>query len=505
MEIFMKRFITYAVIASLMVGNNRATTPTAILKGIVQNYAQKAQKILENPISSPEILFSNCYSQHYHITQDLSALLDHIEHNILYWKMQQYSVWKYFIIRGPIKWFTGMPQDKEVQEKIHILEQKQKIISTYLGQLHKAFEELQKDKNETLFHQYLLILYDGLASQGPQNKAYETIQDNYQLAQKTSELLKTFKSSMLKELDPYEQPGHLHRYWLTYTTLALVAGAAGYFAYHNPKYVAEKSSELPTIALNFWGKHVKKPITKIYNMLKGIDQDEQANEAKQQEIKEYNKTVENEYPNTTPGRRLGEICQHDLPNQIAQVDNRITPPLNVKVMNVEHPMLDQGTKLATKGNIYATTLPEMIKLGHYEKNDAQLRFLRMEQTLSLLLGMASTFPAYVVFKLGLSGLQKTYNALTHHNITKPLMNYCSDIERILNKNAHQETLSDESFGLILHKTNKLKDLQVYIPQEHRISFVDDIQELETIDFTIKQKLSTIRRMFRVYSFLNNNQ
>lgn len=73
-----------------------------------------------------------------------------------------------------------------------------------------------------------------------------------------------------------------------------------------------------------------------------------------------------------------------------------------------------------------------------------------------------------------------------------------------NDNIQQQQLDCESQGVLLCEVHLLRSYALYLPTRNSIRdlFIQDLRDLEDPNLTIGQKLQTIERMSRSWSFLN---
>jgi nuclear-control-of-ATPase protein 2 len=77
------------------------------------------------------------------------------------------------------------------------------------------------------------------------------------------------------------------------------------------------------------------------------------------------------------------------------------------------------------------------------------------------------------------------------------------IERLLNLASDSNILDCESQGILLCEVHLLRSYACYLPTRNAIRdlFIEDLRDIENPRLTIKQKLETIERMTRSWSFL----
>lgn len=77
------------------------------------------------------------------------------------------------------------------------------------------------------------------------------------------------------------------------------------------------------------------------------------------------------------------------------------------------------------------------------------------------------------------------------------------IERLFNLASESNVLDCESQGKLLCEVHLLRSFVTHLPTKHSVRdlFLEDLRDLENPRLTIKQKLETIERMTRSWSFL----
>jgi len=79
-----------------------------------------------------------------------------------------------------------------------------------------------------------------------------------------------------------------------------------------------------------------------------------------------------------------------------------------------------------------------------------------------------------------------------------------NIENILNKSRHKEHLNTQEEGFIIYYAHHLKSYIPWIPHKDRPTFLEDIAQLASSEFSITQKISIVERIDRTYQFLKEN-
>jgi nuclear-control-of-ATPase protein 2 len=110
-------------------------------------------------------------------------------------------------------------------------------------------------------------------------------------------------------------------------------------------------------------------------------------------------------------------------------------------------------------------------------------------------------PAAVLFSFGLLSIKRyVFKEKSRKELHRRMRAQIRRVEALLISNYDQNGLDDKNTGLLLLYLQKLTDLVKHVPLKERQTLAQDIKQLASLDFNIKQKQLIIERMFRSYSW-----
>ncbi|KAK4513745.1 40S ribosomal protein [Mucor velutinosus] len=168
---------------------------------------------------------------------------------------------------------------------------------------------------------------------------------------------------------------------------------------------------------------------------------------------------------------------------------------------IKHPL-----KNAVKGDLIQTLLIQVQKT----KVDVDLAMAALDKLLKsneLNFAFLAVAPSMLLTWAAVAWLRRCYDQRTGQRIGKtglPLRQAIRRLERLLTLSYSKENELDcETQGILLCEVHLLRSYAVYLPSRNsmRDLFIEDLRDLENPKLSIIQKLQTINRMCRSWSFL----
>ena len=312
--------------------------------------------------------------------------------------------------------------------------------------------------------------------------------------------IQTYKKEVLERIKPCQKPGHVSRHWLKYTAGTVCALGAFAYWHQNKEVLAAWITHTKESAKNFCTNYAYKPIKNAIDIFYGkhqekpfispesIQQDEQILETM---IREFYK---DNYASKKTPEQIKEIAQNavqkrELPQEIA---DRYAQETKNPVKNLTSPWGQLGRLGIILGHIKALRFIDIIQ----EVDD-----LRQANRLNLELsvGIPTALAGYGTYR-ALKGIYRFIHPREKNY--EPTKKALLIIERILNKYDNPAlTMGYAAQGKVLYWVHKLSQREYLVPTEQRSTFIVDLAELYSPDLLVGQKLRTIGRMYRTYSFL----
>ncbi|MGB8467744.1 MAG: hypothetical protein WCE21_01965 [Candidatus Babeliales bacterium] len=472
--------------------------------------------------------------------------------HLQYWYQQHAHPLYYFIRKGPTKWFRGEAQEIEIQSHIDALKQAIELYGSHLGHMCTTTPRLQhsNDLGELITTMYMVaadinaLLKMKMPSDksAPVSISLQTISD---LVKENQELLLQAPQLEKKLLSRHKKPDHLTRNWLLYSGLT-VAGLYALYYYHNHTNAVDTfARDTKSSTATFIETHVKKPLREIWDTFYGKQSEIKApdntqklpversisNEAldaykdiQQDSLLEW---LRDKHPEIDPNQArtiVDDAMKNNMLPIIIQKDKREllgrkmgtdpvivrVPYLGIPIANVDgkkyNPHFRMIDMLLGDYNLF---LKKFIKkyddvctplLPLIEKNAKDADRLMKANKINFQLML--TLPAIVVMG-GLTYVGKTAGSWYTNSLYKPLREGLLNIEVLLNRyNRPGLALDTYAAGLIHYWVFKLSNFGYLVKPSLKQNYLRDLAELDNHEYTVTQKMNTVTRMYRTYSFLN---
>jgi nuclear-control-of-ATPase protein 2 len=295
----------------------------------------------------------------------------------------------------------------------------------------------------------------------------------------------------------YRMPGHFARHWVKYAAGSIAAIFTARYIYQHSNEVSLWISTTTDAATRFYHNNVEKPLLNMYSVIR-YDTHQQLLDpvsldssvhSLQNMMTDYAMEHYRLSPEQIDHVRV-QAQRGDLSLIMKEYEHEIKRPIrNVMFGDMARLMLVQLQK---------------------QKVDLERTLIAMDR---LLRSNEINFELIALIPAVLVTLVMAYNVLTFQRVQdRQLFSHMQTlllaIEKILNANntRTREALSDESHGLVYLHTYRLRQLMQH--KHHllnvdaeRYDFYDDLDEVDSEDLEIQQRLSTVQRMFRHYQFL----
>src|SRR5579862_9323196 len=191
--------------------------------GALHDYEKEQSGII---IACAKVLYDIAYAQ-------ILVTLQEINNRLAYWQYQKNHPWGYFLAKNPVKWFTGVSQQDEINNNIEQLQSHQGELYVMLGQLAE-YGNVYDHTYKTIFKNNYVEAYawidgllDVLARIKIPTKDLGTMSPliaRVTILKAKLEKVRFFKNQILSEMKETQIPAHLARHWLKYGAGVVVLG-----------------------------------------------------------------------------------------------------------------------------------------------------------------------------------------------------------------------------------------------------------------------------------------
>jgi hypothetical protein len=418
-------------------------------------------------VDCAKVLYDTAYAQ-------ILATLQEINIRLAYWREQKNRPWKYFLEKSPIKWFTGVPQQEEIQNNIEQLQSHQGELYVMLGQLAEYGNEYEHTyktifrDNVTQAYAWVDGLLDVLARIKVAIKDLDTMPPfiaRVMVLKAKLEKVRSFKNQIVSEMKEAQIPAHLVRHWLKYAFSLLFLGQ-----------IYKYSSEIGDLAMASFDW------TKNYMM-------------------ESSKTVKEMF---FPGRiqySSADVAQSAMVNFLDRMEKAhiINDAEKMKIIeDVAKGSNDEFRKFLNEKIMKYTT-----RTAWYAPEGWSI-FLQLfgenaGKEISSVRNITLLAPATFVGLVGYYGLRNIYQKTTAKNYTA-IRRALIDINSLFVDASRP--LDDEQYGKMLYLIYDLKKRVMQdIPFNDCADFINDLERVESKEFNVAAKRAIVDDMFRKYSFL----
>jgi ATP synthase regulation protein NCA2 len=311
---------------------------------------------------------------------------------------------------------------------------------------------------------------------------------------------KTYKKEVLDRISPYKIPSHLSQHWIKYSISAACTIGAIAYCHHNKELLAAIGTKTKKSAQDFFRDYAYKPLRNSYNIIFGQHQEKplispssiKQEEEMLQRMMEKSLTINNPSGKSPEGIReeaQKAVLKRDLPQDIA---DKYTEESQNPVRSLTSPWGQLGRLGMILGHLKALRLIDIIQ----DVDDLrQANRLNLE----LMVAIPTALGGYGTYR-ALKGIYRFVHPAEKNYA--PIKRNVLNIERALNIfNNAKQTFTHAKQGKIIYWIHKLSKLEYLVPVEQREIFFADLAELYAPDLSVKQKLRTIDRMYRTFSFL----
>lgn len=475
-----------------------------------------------------------------------------LEDNLDYWQNQLKNSRNYTIFRSSAK------TESAIKEHIRALKDIELIHAKALGKLHIL------RNTDTTSLEYCTKMLEILSAfmnitPEPDDKKLDDKNLEKRLSAAISQL-STYKKSFDRAISAHTKPSHLARNWWKYLLGIAAISALGFTAYEYKQNIWQWYQQgLETIQKQ-WQQRIVDPINGIIRNLSL-----QTNETNQKDLEKLQQEIETlpsdikhlknildirkeafEKETRIYYQRRSDIPQDEIDAYVDRLHHRgdDTDVMGDLIKqgryfkeNIRHEAkeLYQNTREKAPNwvkYLLPTTTPAQeeqefrllepaLQLINFYKLKADKKELELQeiilnckklfyevkqqwylQEVNAMFG--AMFPAaltgYAAYKLSTNAFSTLFFKKV---VLIPLQERILSIRKMLNRfdDGEQKELSAENMGHLLYWAHKLRQYIVQIPDEQQESFKQDIQELESMELTIKQKHEVVKRMYDVYGFL----
>jgi hypothetical protein len=402
------------------------------------------------------------------------ATLQEINSRLAYWRDQKNHPWKYFLEKGPLKWFTGVPQQEEINNNIEQLQSHQGELYVMLGQLAECgnvydhnYKTVFRD-NYTQAYAWVDGLLDVLARIKVSTKDLDTMPPfiaRVVILKAKLEKVRSFKNQILSEIKESEIPAHLVRHWLKYAFSLLFFGQ-----------VYKYSSEITDLATTSfdWTKNYMLESSKTVKEMFFPGRIQQSN------TDIGRSAMVNFLDRMEKARIINDAEKIKIIEDVAEGSNdEFRKFMNEKIMN----SMWRTAWYATEGwTIFGQLFGENVG-----------------KEISGVRNIALLAPATFVGLAGYYGLSNIYQKATAKNYTA-IRRALIDINFLFVDTT--KPLDDEQYGKMLYLIYDLKKRAAQgVPANDRADFITDLERIESKEFNVAAKRAIVDDMFRKYSFL----
>lgn len=523
----MKKLIVVALLYSL--------TSLASINSLssVPMWFQEQQEIKEIAQLHVDLL-KKCKKQTKHVSNTLLAFLTELSDIIAYWKLQKIKPLRYFISRGPLKWFSSIKQYEEVDAAITFLEQEYDRLFYFLGRLNLNASQLEVTLNMPVFlekvQQQLTLIDACLNFSQKRNKSSEDIafENVYRLYQKNNDNLLRFDQKFHEYINPYQIPMHLRRYWLEYSMLLAGGIVASHYAHQNPDHIQQTVTNFGDYVMDLIQTKIVSPIRKAWDVLFKFEKPKHdidiVKEAlhHQAQIKAFEELAAQEKESARI--QFHNYCKEAHPEKSpAEVDIEFNKSIEQYWSDL---LLKDFNEKEMKNPVYNIIRGKLIKLialrasieylhpmkqfmvqiaNSYYKVDNLINSLQGDiEAHSITRAVCLVGPILgVIFATGYISKKLISKMMPIDTSNQKIQKVVHLIHRTINIYPSQKKrISHINNGKIIYWVHCLKKLAKNIDVDFQEIFNQDCKLLASFELTREQKLVAIEQMYRNYRFLN---
>jgi len=544
--------------------NDVAPTSAAALKAMVKEAKQKYEKTLANnqgevqDIDDSEILLlSNMWiAQNELLFNTFLAQLNETSEQLSFWNERLMNPWAFVLENKPLTWVRIMHEPYKHVEKLEAIVRKlkkmQKNTARQLGRIKRMTIQLaHKSLGEMRMHiRYYLISNQMFLSQAfedanlqldnqldePEAEASTlvtatpdikstlkldvSISTLYSLLENCCDDIQAYQAAATEEFSKLRPPGHMNRNWLAYSVLAIGGAYLGRFLYKH-------SSLNGSNDLNHWVDQAKAGISEFFKVhlylpIESIFAQVFKNEY--EAIFDQNELIE---AKVSMRRMLLSLSKELYPHVAEEELAKAAETFDMRIVETK---FEEEIKRPLKNIMFG----ELVRIVLINTQRIKLDMLQTMQELDGILKhqqlnfyIMATVPIVMLFGSTLWYLRRALfsNEANIALARAQIVQHLREAERILNRasgttsessqhTSHFTVLKSYDLGFLLLGLSKIEQQLNNVPSHMNeglkgedvvSSFRNDLAELESDTYTLKQKLRTIARMWRTYKFLNGNK
>lgn len=295
----------------------------------------------------------------------------------------------------------------------------------------------------------------------------------------------------------YQTPGHFARHWVKYSVAVIAAFFATRYVYQHIDEVNSWAINARDAAIRFYHNNVENPLKNMYSVIR------------------YDRHQQLLDPVSL------ESSVHSLQNMMTdyamenyKLDSSQLEKIRVQAQRGDLSLIMSEYERELKNPIRNVIFGDMARLMlvqlQKQKVDLERTLVAMDK---LLRSNEINFELIALIPAVLVSLIAVYNILTFRRVQdrrlyQQMRYMLLAVEKILNANNNRarEALSDESQGLVYMYVYRMGNLMQHKYtllniSEERYDFYEDLKEVDSDEMEIQQRLNTVQRMFRCYSFL----
>ncbi len=446
---------------------------------------------IESPC--PKALVNDCMEQIDDFRDCLIDTIDQLYPHLTYWKHHCHTLTT-----------ATTSQQESAATHIGALEQEIARNAHFLGYFNDVASQCKDISDQTKLQAHIYktaTLMDTCLTFCPQDMQEEEStapidqEMIHTMLMSTKDKIEHYTKTVLERTKLHHKPSHFARHWLGYTFGTLCTLGALAYMHKNKEALTTWIRATHESAKRFFANYAYKPIKNAINIFYGKNQPESiklSEESIQRMIIDYYR----------------EIHPHMLYDEMKQkaqgaAQNRELPAELIEELALEMRNFRTNLWLPNWKITQYFGRGQYIRINAIEFEIFKLQLIDMFQANRLTIELLLTIPTFALL-YGSYKISKniSHKISPHHISYKPIKRGLLKVEHILNN--HNNTAVQMSYsaqGQLYYWLCKLRNYADQVPDKKRLYFLEDLAELGASDLQVDQKLSTINRMYRTYSFL----
>lgn len=390
----------------------------------------------------------------------------------------------------------GTPDKKTIKNNILFLNQEIKAHYYNLGYLDKSLQHCKTitTKDQLIAHMNSMVqIVDNCLRHNHQTTSSTTmlspIDSAHALIHNLQRIEQYQKQAYLSR-GTAAKPGHVQRHWLGYSIGLMGFVAASMYWYKNKEVINQWALETKKAGESFCTTYIVERIKNFLDIIYG----------KKEEWMIHPEALKSDAE--TLARMSKAYLQDRTKLSETEIAQRVKTIVETRNMGPEF-----SQELAVKSQhpgFYFVMDGEILRLYSLEYQTNKLKaedvlcYLdRIKQTQQLNLELVASLP--IISLVWATGrlIKKT---LTRQNY-QSLATLLRTMEQIFNQHLNDQQVDYDTQGSLVYLISKIKSYLNTLPPHDRVTFAHDIAELESPTFTLAQKLNSIARIHRTYTFL----